>query len=86
VLSAAPAWFADNVIEIMLGTLAVLTFFVVRMIQKVALRTTLLGLIVLGAVVAYANRVELERCARTCECSLAGRHVTVPTCQTDLDR
>lgn len=80
-LAAAPAWFADNVVAIAVGTLLVLTFVVVRMIQKVALRTVLLCLIAAVAVFVYANRVPLKACADTCECVIARQRVTVPTCE-----
>ncbi len=54
------------------------------MIQKATTRAVLLGLIAALAVFVYANRTSLERCARTCECDIAGQHVTVPTCDPDL--
>lgn len=82
--AAAPAWFADNVTQIAVGTLLVLTVLVVRMIQKATLRVVLLGLIALVALFLYANRRPLEACAKTCECEISGRHVTVPACNTDL--
>jgi hypothetical protein len=48
------------------------------------LRTVLLGIVLVIAVFVYVNRGPLETCARTCECSIAGRHITVPTCDPDL--
>jgi hypothetical protein len=83
-LGAAPAWFADNVAQIAAVTLLVLTALVLRMIQKATTRAVLLGLIVAVAVFVYVNRSSLEQCARTCECDIVGRHVTVPTCDPDL--
>lgn len=83
-LAAAPSWFADNVLEISIGTLAVLTVLVVRMIQKATVRLVLIGLIALVALFVYANRRPLETCAKTCECEIGGRHITVPTCNPDL--
>lgn len=83
-LAAAPAWFSENVLPISGGTLAVLAILVLRMIQKALVRAVLLGLIVLAAGFVYVNRDPLETCARTCECTIAGRHVTVPTCQRGL--
>lgn len=84
-LAAAPAWFADNLVQIAAVTLLLLTIVIVRMIQKMALRVTLIAIVGAIAVFVYANRVELEVCAKTCECTLVGRHVTVPTCQSDLE-
>lgn len=83
-LAAAPAWFADNVALIAAVTLLVLTALVLRMIQKTAARAILLALIALVAVLVWANRTSLERCARTCECDIAGQHLTVPACDPDV--
>lgn len=82
--AAAPAWFAENVTQIAVGTLLVLTVLVVRMIQKATTRAVLLALIALVALFVYVNRRPLEACAKTCECEIAGRHLTVPTCDSDL--
>ena len=84
-LAAAPAWFADNIPQIAIGTLLVLTVLVVRMIQKAMLRAVLLGLIALVALFVYVNRAPLKACAKTCECEIGGRHITVPTCDSRLE-
>ena len=83
-IAATPTWFSGNLVEIAIGTLVVLTVLVVRLVQKMALRLTLLALIAVTALVVYVNRASLETCARTCECSLAGRTVSVPVCNPDL--
>lgn len=84
-VAAAPAWFADNLLPIAGGTLAILTVLILRMIQKAALRTTLLVIVGAVALFVYVNRDPLEACARTCECRIADRDIHVPTCQSDLD-
>jgi hypothetical protein len=84
-LAATPAWFANNLPQIAVGTLLVLTFLVIRLVQKVMVRTVLLGLIALVGLVVYVNRAPLRACAQTCECEIGGRHITVPTCQPDLE-
>jgi hypothetical protein len=84
VLAATPAWFSDNLPQIAIGTLALLTLLVLRLVQKVALRATLLALIAAAALFVYVNRAPIEACARTCECTIAGRDITVPTCDPDL--
>ena len=81
--AATPGWFADNVTQISVGTLLVLTLLVVRVIQKTTTRAVLLGLIALAALFVYVNRRPLEACAKTCECEIAGRHISVPTCDAD---
>lgn len=83
-LAATPAWFADNLSSISTGTLLLLVLLVVRLVQKAAVRMALLALIAVVGVLIYANRDALQVCAKTCECELGGRHVTVPTCNTDL--
>ena len=83
-LAATPAWFADNLAQISGGTLLVLTIVVIRVVQKVVVRTVLLVLIAAVGIFVFANRDALRTCARTCECDIAGAHVTVPTCTSDL--
>lgn len=83
-LAAAPAWFSDNLGPIAGGTLLVVTLLIIRMVQKAVLRMVLLGIVVVIALFVYVNRKPLETCARTCECSIAGQHITVPTCDSDL--
>ena len=83
--AATPAWFADNVAQISLGTLLVLTFLVVRLVRKLMLRVILLTLIAAVGLFVYVNREPLQACARTCECQIADRNIDVPTCNTDLD-
>jgi predicted membrane metal-binding protein len=82
---ATPPWFAENVVAIAVVLLLGLMYLVVRLVHKVALRATLLGVLAALAVFVYVNRAPLQACARTCECSLAGRDITVPVCDPDLE-
>jgi len=84
-LAATPAWFADNVAEITLVTLLVLTVLVIRLVHKAMLRLALLGLIAAVGLFVYVNREPLQACARTCECQIADRDITVPSCEPDID-
>jgi hypothetical protein len=84
VLAATPTWFAGNLTQISLGTLLVLTLVVIRMVHAVITKVTLLTLIVLLALFVYVNRAPLKACAQTCECEIAGKHLTVPTCDSHL--
>jgi uncharacterized membrane protein YeiH len=84
VLGAAPAWFADNILLIAAITLGAVTVLIVRLVTKTATRLALLAVAAALAIFVYANRFALEECADTCSCSLAGRDVTVPVCNTDL--
>lgn len=84
-LAATPAWFAGNLTQISLGTLLVCTLLVVKLIHTVIMKTTLLILIALVGLFVYVNRVPLKACAKTCECEIAGKHLTVPTCGSDLN-
>lgn len=84
-LAATPAWFADNVAVIAIVTLLVLTVLVIRMVQKLSMRLLLLGLIAGVGLFVYLNRDALEACARTCECQIADRDVSVPVCDPDIE-
>ena len=83
-LAATPPWFADNIAQISVVTLLVLTVLVLRMVQKAALRFTLLAVLAVLAVFVWANRAPLKACAQTCECSLVGQEITVPSCDPDV--
>jgi hypothetical protein len=84
-LAATPAWFADNVAQIAIVTLLVLTVLVIRLVQKLALRLWLLGVIAGVGLFVYVNRDALEACARTCECQIADRDINVPICDPDIE-
>jgi hypothetical protein len=84
-LAATPAWFADNVAQIAIVTLLVLTVLVVRLVQKLSMRLLLLGLIAGVGLFVYLNRDALEQCARTCECEIADRDISVPICDPDIE-
>jgi hypothetical protein len=84
-VAAAPAWFSNNLTQIAVGTLLVLTVVVVRMVQKLSMRLMLVALIALVGLFVYANRAPLKACAKTCECEIGGRHLTVPACRTDVN-
>jgi hypothetical protein len=83
-LAATPAWFADNLPQISVGTLLILMLVVIRFVQKMVVRIILLVLIGVAGLLVYINRAPLQACAKTCECEIAGKHLTVPTCRTDL--
>jgi hypothetical protein len=70
----------DNVLLISVAFLAVATLALFRFVRRTSARLVCLAAIVGLAVLAYANRAQLEACADTCECSLGGRDVTVPFC------
>lgn len=84
-LAATPAWLADNIALIAILTLAVAMILVLRLVEEVALRTMLVALIAAIAILVYVNRTPLEVCARTCECQIAGRDITVPLCDPDVN-
>jgi hypothetical protein len=85
VVAAAPAWFADNVALIAIGTLVVLTVLVAWVVQKTTWRLALLGVMAALALFVYVNREAFRACARTCECRIADQDISVPACDSDLD-
>jgi hypothetical protein len=84
-VGAAPAWFADHLVLIAGVVLIVVTLLVVRVMEKTVTRSAVLVVVVAVAVFLYANRVQLEECARTCECRIVRQDVTVPLCDPDLE-
>lgn len=84
-VAAAPGWFADHVAPVSLVVLLLLAAVVIRFVGQVMLRVALLGLIVAVGVLVYVNRDPLQACARTCECQIADRDITVPLCNPDVD-
>jgi hypothetical protein len=83
VLAAAPDWYANHVPQVTIGALVVVAALFVWLIQQVVLRVAVLAVFAALALFVYANRLPLERCARTCECRVAGANVTVPLCHHD---
>lgn len=83
-LAATPAWFANNLPQISTGTLLVLVFVVIRFVQKAVMRVALLILIAIVGLFVYVNRAPLRTCAKTCECEIGGRTITVPTCSSKV--
>ena len=80
-LAAPPTWFADNAGQIAAFGLLGLTLVMLRLVQKVAVRISLLAILAALALFIYVNRVPLGACAHTCECSIAERHINVPLCE-----
>lgn len=80
-LAAPPTWFADNAGQIAAFGLLALLLLTIRLVQKLALRATIVAILAALALFIYVNRVPLEACARTCECTIADRHVNVPICE-----
>jgi hypothetical protein len=83
-VGAAPSWFADNLLLIAAAVLGVVTVLLVRMVKDATTRVIFVAVVVGLAVFLYANRVQLESCARTCECRVVRQDVTVPFCDPDL--
>jgi hypothetical protein len=82
-VGAAPSWFADNLLLIAAAVLGVVTVLLVRMVKDATTRVIFVAVVV-GLAFLYANRVQLESCARTCECRVVRQDVTVPFCDPDL--
>lgn len=79
-VAASPSWFADNITQISLVALVVTTGLVLKLVSSAVTRTVLLALIAVTALFVYANRDALQACAKTCECQVADRDITVPFC------
>jgi hypothetical protein len=64
-------------IGVLIG-LAVLSFIILRFVQKIMLRVILLVIVIGLGAATWAERVDLSHCAQTCSCRLFGRDVHVP--------
>lgn len=65
-----------------LVVIVLVAFFVLRFVQKMALRVVLLGLLAGIGVFVWWERDNLRQCVPTCSCSIAGYKVQVPDCPT----
>ena len=79
-VAAAPAWVADNVLEITLACIVGLLVLATWVAQRTAVRLAFVAVAAVLALFVYVNRAALDACARTCECQIAGQDVTVPVC------
>ena len=81
---AAPAWFADNLTPIALVTLLVLGVVLIKLVTTFMVRLAIGAVVLALGVFVYANRTQLEQCAHTCSCEVAGFEVDVPGCDDGL--
>ncbi len=71
---------ADNLqwmIVGVLGLVAVSMFMIIRFVQKVVMKVTLLAVFAGLGLSLWVQRADLGDCVQTCECSLYGRDVVV---------
>jgi hypothetical protein len=84
VLAAAPTWFSENILVIAGVMIAAVAVFVIRSVQKIALRILLLGILAGALLFVYVERAPLEQCGRTCRCRIVTVDVHMPACKTEL--
>jgi hypothetical protein len=81
-LAIIPDWLDPELLQwvilVVLAVLLYLMYVVVRFVQRVVLRLLLFALLAGFGVSLWAQRTNLEQCARTCACSLYGQTVEVP--------
>ncbi len=82
VLAAAPYedFVRDNIPVFVLVMCLILALLVLRLVVKMMTRALLLGILTLTMLFVYVERDNIEVCARTCECTLAGFDTSVPGC------
>lgn len=66
--------------------LVILGLLVARLIQKALTRLALIGILALVAFAVVIERHEINQCAQTCECELAGFDTEIPYCDRNLTR
>ncbi|MDZ7676492.1 MAG: hypothetical protein U5K30_15655 [Acidimicrobiales bacterium] len=64
--------------------LVLLAILIARIIQRAITRSLLLGILVLVGLLVVIERDEINQCAQTCECELAGVDTEVPYCNRNL--
>jgi hypothetical protein len=81
-LAIIPDWLDPELLQwvilVVLAVLLYLMYVVVRFVQRVVLKLLLFALLAGFGVSLWAQRTNLEQCARTCDCSLYGQSVEVP--------
>lgn len=81
-LAALPAWLDPELLQwiilVVLAVLLYLMYVVVRFVHRVVLKTVLFVLLAGLGLSLWVQRVDLQDCARTCECRLYGQTVEVP--------
>lgn len=60
--------------------LIIAALLVVRLVYRTLTRTILLAILTLIATFVLVERDNIQECAETCECSIAGVDATVPRC------
>jgi hypothetical protein len=77
-----PDWInPDNARNIALGVgvvALVLGILVLRFVQKIMMKVALSGLLLVVALVAWAERADLNDCAKTCECRVLWQDIKIP--------
>ena len=66
------------IILVVIAVLIYLMYVVVRFVQRVVLKTVLFVALAGLGLSLWVQRVDLDTCARSCECSLYGQTVEVP--------
>jgi hypothetical protein len=78
-----PTWFnpddARNLMVLVGVAAIVLVFVVMRFVRKLVMRAVLVGLLVLVGGTAWYSRADLADCAKTCDCSVLGQDIKIPT-------
>lgn len=81
-LAALPSWAdVDNLRTILLVGLVVvvvLMAMVVRFVQKVMLKLTLLGVLAIVVAFGWWQRADLSDCVKTCSCRVLWQDVKIP--------
>ena len=81
-LAALPDWLDPELLQwvilVILAVVLYLMYVVVRFVQRAVLKLVLFVLLAGFGLSLWAQRSNLEDCARTCECSLYGQTVEIP--------
>lgn len=81
-LAALPDWLDPElltwIILVVIAVVLYLMYVVVRFVRRTLLKVVLFAALAGVGLSLWAQRADLDNCARTCECSLYGQDVNVP--------
>jgi hypothetical protein len=78
-------WVRDNAPFLAAAVCALLGLLVFRLVVRTVTRMLLLAILLMVTIFIAAERDEIQQCAQTCKCELAGVETSVAFCEPNLD-
>ena len=77
-------WIRENAPFLAAAVCALLGLLVFRLVVRTVTRMLLLAILLMVTLFIAAERHEIQQCAQTCECELAGVETSVAFCEPNL--